>query len=114
MFKVMIREKAGVTLGLVYETLAATMPAYDESLGTAYEADPIVAHVCWHETDEDGGEVDGSGDGGSEGKGSKDNCSKEDDGDGDSSGGDGDGDEGSAIYDSDSNVVEDSSSENYE
>lgn len=115
MFKVMIRDNDGITLGLVYETLAATMPVYDESAGASGESDPVVAHICWYETEIDGGgdgdsEDKGSGDDGSERNGSGEDDS-DDDGTGDGSSGDvAGGDEGSVIYDSDGNVMEDPSS----
>ena len=120
-FKVMIRDNDGITLGLVYETLAATMPAYDESVGASGESDSVAADVCWYETVIDGGGDEHSGEKGTDDDGSEDESSGEDSS-GDQSGGEEDGgDEGSVIYDSDGNVMgdssasmEDSSSEVYE
>lgn len=106
MFKVMIREKDGVTMGHVYETFASTVPVCDENLMTNWETDPIAAHVCWYETDINGGKDKGSEDDGSEGKGSGEDSSE---GDGIDDGSSGDG--RSVIYDSDGNVIEASSSE---
>jgi hypothetical protein len=114
MLKVMILEKHGVTLGLVYETLAANMPADDKSLKTAEKSGPISAYVCWYETVEDGGEDkdgkdQGGEDNGGESKGNGDDSSKDE-----GSGDDGDNGEGSVIYDSEGNVMGDSGSETYE
>lgn len=111
MFKVMIREKDGVTLGHVYETFASTIPVCDENLMTNWETDPITAHVCWYETDTNGGKGKGSEDDGSEGKGSGEDSSEDDGSEDGSTEDDGSGDEGSVIYDSDGSVIEASSSE---
>jgi hypothetical protein len=92
-FQVMIRDKAGIILGLVYDTFAATMPAYDESLEHPRTSGSIVANAGWMELDEFG----------SEGKYSEDHGSEEDDSDDDS---DEDGD--SVTYDGDGNVMDDS------
>jgi len=115
MFKVMIRDNDGINLGLVYDTLAATIPTYDEILGSSSDFDPVVAHICWYETEIDDGEDEdsedkGSGEDGSEGKDSEEDSSG-DRGSGDENSGDEDGgDQGSVIYDSDGNVMDDSGS----
>jgi hypothetical protein len=101
LFQVMIREKRGVTLGLVYDTLAATMPAYDESLEDPEASGAVTAHVGWLEWNED--EDD------DETKDSEDGSSEEDSED-DSGGYDSSGDADSVAYDSEGNLLEDSSS----
>jgi hypothetical protein len=100
LFQVMIRDKAGVTLGLVHDTLAATMPAYDKSLEDPEASGAVTAHVGWFELDGNDDKDRGSEDEDSEGNNSED-----------ASGGDhsiGDGD--SVAYDSEGNVLEESSS----
>ena len=78
---------------------------------TNWETDPIAAHVCWYETDTNGGKDKDGEDDGSEGEGSGEDSSEGDSSAGESSENDGSGDEGSVIYDSDGNVIEASSSE---
>lgn len=99
-FQVMIRDKAGVTLGLVHDTLAATMPAYDESFEDPESSGSVTAHFGWSELDGDDGEGRDSEDEDSEGDNSED----------DSGGRDGIEDVDSVAYDSEGNVLEDSSS----
>jgi hypothetical protein len=101
LFQVMIREKRGVTLGLVYDTFAVTMPAYDESLEDPEASGAVTAHVGWFEMDDD--------DDDDETKDSEDWASEEDSKD-DSGGYDSIGDGDSVAYDSEGNVLEDSSS----
>lgn len=99
-FQAMIREKRGVTLGLVFDTLAATMPAYDESLEDDEASGAVTAHVGWFEVDEDD---NGSAD--NEEEGSDEDISDDD------SGGYGSIEDGDSVaYDSEGNVLGDSSS----
>lgn len=104
-FKVMIRDKAGVTLGLVYDTFAATIPAYDESLEVPDEmCGTITAHVGWFETDEDYIESEDS----------EDDDSEEDGSEAYSSEYHGSGHEDSVNSDSDGSDTEDTGSDSYE
>ena len=84
LFKVLIRDKIGVTMGLVYDTLAATMPIYDESLESPDGPGAVQAHVCWFETGDGGGrendsEVDASEDDGDEEANSEEGSGEDDD-----------------------------------
>lgn len=100
LFQVMIRDKAGVTLGLVHDTLAATMPAYDKSLEDPEASGAVTAHVGWFELDGNDDKDRGSEDEDSNGDNSEDASGR------DHSIGDGD----SVAYDSEGNVLEESSS----
>ena len=101
LFKVIIRDKFGVTLGLVYDTFAATMPAYDESQEDPEGGGSVVAHVCWFETGDESDRNNDSEEDGSE----NDGDDKEDSEEG-SGGDDDDADGASVIYDSDGNESE--------
>ena len=101
LFEVMIRDKAGITLGLVHDTFTATMPAYNETLEDPESSGAVTAHVGWLEMD---GENCG------ESEESEDDDSEEDISDYDSGGYDSIGDGDSVAYDSEGNVLEDSSS----
>lgn len=99
-FQAMIREKRGITLGLAFDTLAATMPAYDESLEDDEASGAVTAHIGWFEVDEND---DGSAD--NEEEGSEEDTSDDD------SGGYGSIEDGDSVaYDSEGNVLGDSSS----
>lgn len=107
----MIREKRGVTLGLVYDMLAAMMPACDESLEDDEAYGSVKAHIGWFEVDQDD---DGSSYNEEEG-------SEEDTSDDDSGGYDSIEDGDSVTYDSEGNLLgdpsslmEESNSETYE
>ena len=110
LFCVMIRDKSGVTMGLVYDTFAATMPAYDASLEKTTEFTAVVAHVCWLEKVDDSEKGKWNGDKGSEDGRNEGKGSGEDGSEKVSSGDESGGDEENVIYDSDGNVMEDASS----
>jgi hypothetical protein len=103
LFQVMVYDKAGITMGLVYDTLAATMPAYDESLEDDKTSGAVTAHVGWSEVDGEFGEKEDSED-------SEDDSSDDDSGGYDSDGYDSIEDGDSVAYDSEGNVLGDSSS----
>lgn len=103
-FKVIIRDNDGVTMGLVYDMLATTMPAFGASLEDPNKkCKSVHAHVCWFENKDEVIKDEDSRDKSS--KFSKNYGIQDSGSGGGDSGGDGVGDEGSIVHDSDGNGI---------